>query len=412
MVLLLFCVFSYYFDRIYFKTPKTKIMKTIFYTFVVLAGLSSCKSVEKMVEKGEYDKAFNYAISKLEGEKNKETEYVKALEKAFSKLNNTSLREIEKLDPEVKPENWSRVLSLYTTMENRQEKLDPLLPLESEDGYMASFDIKNYRNEILNAEENTCLYFYNNANNLLSKAEKSGQKILARDAYDELKKIEKYKATYRDSEHLKEKALGLGLTHIYIDIFNDLRDFHSNSIERELLSLNISKLDNLWNEYTIGKEGEKNADFVVVIELNNINFSPERERANSYTEFREILVKKEKVKEIRDSVEVWVEKEVYEKVRADITEIFREKKSELNGNIRVINTFTKESVKNLPINVYNDFAGYGCKFVGDERAVTDESRKKMDAYIEFFPSDFDMADDLSVAFKNTVLNEIKKVRFD
>ena len=103
-------------------------MKTIFYTFVVLAGLSSCKSVEKMVEKGEYDKAFNYAISKLEGEKNKETEYVKALEKAFVKLNSASLREIEKLNADAKPENWSRVLSLYTTMENRQEKLDPLLP--------------------------------------------------------------------------------------------------------------------------------------------------------------------------------------------------------------------------------------------------------------------------------------------
>jgi len=36
----------------------------------------------------------------------------------------------------------------------------------------------------------------------------------------------------------------------------------------------------------------------------------------------------------------------------------------------------------------------------------------MDAYIEFFPSDFDMADDLATTFKNTVLNEIKKVKFD
>ena len=74
------------FNRTYFKTSKTKVMKTVFYTFVLLAGLSSCKSVGKMVEKGEYDKAFNYAISKLEGEKNKKTEYVKALEKAFSKI--------------------------------------------------------------------------------------------------------------------------------------------------------------------------------------------------------------------------------------------------------------------------------------------------------------------------------------
>jgi hypothetical protein len=364
------------------------------------------------VEKGEYDKAFNYAISKLEGEKNKKTEYVKALEKAYSKLNSATLREIEKLNPEVKPENWSRVLSLYTTIENRQEELDPLLPLESEDGYVASFDMKNYRNDIITAEDNTCLYFYTNAKNLISKAEKSGQKLYARDAYDELKKIEKYKTYYRDSENLKEKALGLGLTHIYVDIFNDLRDFHSNSIEKELLSLNISKLDNLWNEFSIGPEGEKNPDFVVVVELNDIDFSPERERANSYTEFREILIKKDKVKEKRDSVDVWVEKEVYEKVRADITEIFREKKSELHGNIKILNAYTKESVKNVPINVYHDFTGYGCNFIGDERALTDASKKKLDTYIEFFPSDFDMAEDLAGALKNTVMNEIKKVKFE
>lgn len=387
-------------------------MKTIFYTFVLLAGLSSCKSVEKMVEKGEYDKAFNFAISKLEGEKNKKTAYVKALEKAYAKLNSNSLREIEKLNPEVKPENWSRVLSLYSNIENRQEALDPLLPLKSEDGYVASFDMNTYRNEIINAEDNTCLYYYTNAKNLISKAEKSGQKLYARDAYDELKKIERYKTYYKDSEHLKEEALELGLTHIYVDIFNDLRDFHSNSIEKELLALNISKLDNLWNEYSIGPEGEKNPDFVVVIELNDINFSPERERVNSYTEFREILIKKDKVKEMRDSVEVWVEKEVYEKVRADITEVFREKKSELHGKLRILNASTKESVKNVPINVYHDFTGYGCKFVGDERAVTEESRKKMDGYIEYFPSDFDMANDLTGAFKNTVLNEIRKVKFD
>lgn len=411
-MLLLLCRFSFIFIRTYFKTSKTKVMKTVFYTLVIVAGLVSCKSVEKMVEKGEYDKAFNYAISKLEGEKNKKTEYVKALEKAYTKLNAASLREIEKLNPEVKPENWNRVLSLYLGIENRQDRLDPLLPLKSEDRYTASFDMKNYRDEIAHAEDKTCLYYYNNAETLLLRAEKSEDKSYARDAYDELKKIERYKVSYRDSERLKDKALGLGLTHIYVDIVNDLRDFHSNSIENELLTLNVSKLDNLWYEFSIGSEVKQNADYVAVIELNDIDFSPERERANSYTEYNEILLRKDKVKEKRDSVDVWVEKEVYERVRVDITEIFREKKSELHGNLRVMDTRTKESIKTVPINVFFDFAGYGCKFIGDERALTPESDRKMDGYLEFFPSDFDMADDLAVAFKNTVMNEIKKVKFD
>ena len=32
----------------------------------------SCKSIETMVEKGEYEKAFNYAVDKLAGEKQKD----------------------------------------------------------------------------------------------------------------------------------------------------------------------------------------------------------------------------------------------------------------------------------------------------------------------------------------------------
>lgn len=387
-------------------------MKTFFYTLVLVIVITSCKSVEKMVEKGEYDKAFSYAINKLQGDKNKKTEYVKALEKAYFKLNSASLKEIDKLNANSKPENWSKVLNIYKNIENRQDRLDPLIPLVSENGYVASFDMKSYKDEIRVAEDNTCLFYYNNALTLLERAEKTKDKISARNAYDELKKIERYKTRYRDSEILKDNALNLGLTTIYFEIFNELRDFHSNDIERELLTMPVSNMDNLWYDYSIGENAGHNADFVVIVDLTDLNFSPERERVNTYTDSKEILIRKDKVKEIRDSVEVWVEKEVYEKVRADFTEVFREKKSELHGRVRVLDTRTKEYIKNIPINVYHDFNGYGGKFAGDERALTEESKKRMDNYLEFFPTDFEMAEDLASAFKNAVMIEAKKVRYD
>jgi hypothetical protein len=364
-----------------------------------------------MVEKGEYDKAFNYAIKKLEGERNKKTEYVKALEKAYFKLQSASLREIERYNAAEKPENWSRVLNVYNNMESRQNRLDALLPLVSEDGYTAHFDIKNYHSEIATAEENTCHYYYNNALSLLDRSEKSKDKMLSRQAYDELKKIERYKSRFRDSESLKEKALRLGLTRIHVEIYNDLRDFHSNDIERELSDLPLSRLDDLWNDYSFA-DNKVRPDYIVVLELRDVSFSPERERVNTYSEATEILVRKEKVKEKRDTSFVWVEKEVFEKVRADITEVFREKQSELRGNIRIIDTRTNESINNIPVNVLHNFKGYGCKFVGDERALTQESKNRMDGFLEMFPSDFNMADDLSNAFKDVVMNEIDNIRFN
>lgn len=384
-------------------------MKTLFYTLVLIAAFSSCRSVEKMVEKGEYERAFNYSISKLQGEKNKKTEYIKALEKAYFKLNSASAREIERLNAPAKPENWSKVLHLYHSMEDRQERLEPLLPLVSEDRYKATFDFKNYKNEISNAEENTCLYYYNNASELMEQTERTGDKVYAREAYDDLRKIDTYNRNYKDTDKLKERALKLGLNRIYVDIFNDLRDFQSNNIEQELRNLPVARLNDVWNEYSINFD-KNNADYVLVIELNQTFFSPERERVNTYSESKEILVRKDKIKERRDSVDVWVEKEVYERVRADISEIFREKQSELRGRIKVLDTRTKEYIKIVPVNAFHNFNGYGCKYIGDERALTDATRKKIDNFCEIFPSDFDMAYDLAAVFKNVVIDEARKIK--
>ncbi len=387
-------------------------MKAVFYSIVFMALLASCKSVEKMVEKGEYDKAFSYAISKLQGEKKKKTEYVKGLEKAFAKLNSANLKEISKLNPEAKPANWVTVLNLYKNIESRQDRLDPLLPLVSEDGYRASFDMIDVSADLRNAEENTMSYHYNKALNLIDKSEKTKDKLFARDAYYELGKIDNYRTSYKDKERLKEKALSLGLTRIYIDVSNGLRDFHGNDIEKDMWNLPISKLDNLWNDYSVGDfDGGMDADFIVTIALENINFSPERESINSYTEEKEILIRKEIIKEKRDSVLVEVEKEVWEKVSANISEILREKKSELHGKMKVFDNKSKEYISSVPINVYHDFSGYACNFIGDERALTAESKKKMDTHIEMFPSDYSMADDLSAAFGSAVMNQVKKVPF-
>jgi hypothetical protein len=367
--------------------------------------------VEKMVEKGEYDKAFNFSISKLQGEKNKKTEYVKALEKAFFKLNGASMRTIEKLDAASKPENWSQVLNIYLLMEKRQERLEPLLPLMSEDRYVGTFDLKNYSEAIRNAEDNTCLFYYNNALALLQKTEKTGDKAFARQAYDNLRKIDNFKSNYKETDELKQKALNLGLISIHFDIYNDLRDFQSYSIERELVQLPVAQLNDIWHEYTIGQKLNSKPDYIINIELNHIDFSPERERVNSYTESKEVLIRKDKVKEKRDTTEVWVEKEVYEKVKADVIEIFREKKSELHGRISIVDNRTRENLKSIPVNVFHNFNGYGCRYLGDERALTNESKRKLDGHCELFPSDGDMAADLAVAFKNVVMDESRKIKY-
>jgi len=60
----------------------------------VLLLFSSCKNIEKMVDKGDYDQAIRLAVDNLEGKKNKKTKYVKALEKAYRRVNEQDMAKI------------------------------------------------------------------------------------------------------------------------------------------------------------------------------------------------------------------------------------------------------------------------------------------------------------------------------
>jgi hypothetical protein len=384
------------------------VMRRFFYIFVMMVGLTACSSVSKMIEKGEYDRAFNYSIRKLAGEKKKKTEYVKALEKAYAKLNVASLNEIARLNTSGRPENWAKVMDIYTAMDRRQSQLDPLLPLVSSDGYVASFDIKSYRNEIFEAEDKTCEYYYNNALTLLERSEKTGDKSAAKQALTELQKIDRIRKNYRDSQRLKDKAYALGITRVGIQIYNGLRDFHSDNIERSLNDMSLAALDKTWIDFRYDTRGNQ-VDYIIEVELSSIFFTPERERLHTYSESKEVLVSKSTTKSAKDSTTI--EKQVYEKVKADIAEIFREKQSELHGSIRIVNARTNKVLKTTPVNVLHDFKGYSCTYLGDKRALTDETTKKIDNVLEPFPTDFLMADNLAAAFKDAVIRELKQFQF-
>lgn len=383
-------------------------MKTFFYIAVFTLSLASCKSVEKMMAKGEYEKAFDYAIDKLSDSKVKKTEHVKALEKAYSKLNSASIKEIDRLNATSKPENWSKVHAEYKRLINRQDRLEFLLPLVSESGYKASFDIKNYNTELIHAEDNTCAYYYSNAKSLIERAESTGNKMDARSAYDELAKIFRFKKSYLDTEQLREKALKLGITYINIEVDNRLVNFHGDIIEDKLWEMPLSSMDDLWNDFSLEKS-DKRFDYSIVITLDNMNLGTEAERAHTTSHSREVLVRKEKVKEIKDSVEVWVEKEVYENLKADMTEIFREKNSELHGNISVYNNLNNKLIDNVPINIYDNFKGYACQVIGDLEAIPDDKKRNRDTFLELFPSDRDVSKNLAIAFQKSVINEINRV---
>jgi hypothetical protein len=386
--------------------------RNFIFLLVAFLSLHGCASVESLLDKGEYFRAFSLSLSKVRGAKKKETKYVSALEKSYAKLNEADRRKIEMWDAPRKPVHWEDVLITLKSMAERQQKIEPLLPLKSAAGYRANFEILDYVKEILEAEEQVCLYHFGRAAELIAQTRRTGLRAYAREAYDALKKVETLRPDFPGLAGRKDEARTEGTTIVYFNIHGLPGNVLQQAVMREIQSMPVSSLDRFWFNYSVDVRDKETADYQADIFLENLTVSPERERVHTHTENKEVLITKDSKKEKRDSTDIIVEKEVFENVKADISEVFREKKAVLQGRLQIQQKNTGELIASLPMEVFHEFTGYACKYAGDARALSPATRKKLDGYLEFFPTDYEMVVTLAKVFRSAVIQNIEKVNID
>jgi hypothetical protein len=392
-------------------------MKTFFsLALSIMIIFTSCTSAEKMISRGNYEGALDYAISKLRNKKHLTTENIKALERAYVVLQDRALTQIERNNAGSIASHIENTINLYERMHDRSKAISELMPLVSHDGYVAVFDLKDYRAEVTASIQKYCTYHYDEAKRYLALSDKYKNKEHAKTAYKHLDKIEKYHRNYKNIQELREEALDLGTTYIAIVFNNEINGYYGRDIADEIDEISISRLDRMWYKYYIDRDRKANkADLVAEINIEDLNLGRESESLRSYEESKDILIRIEHNQTKIDTSRKnnnnvsHITKEVYEKVRARIDEVNREKISSLHGEIRIYDNAEGKYVRNIPINVFHNFKGYAFRIVGDERALTDNSRCKVDNYLEDFPSDFWVVDHLADSFKDVVVNETKKI---
>lgn len=170
-------------------------MRAYIYIFSLLLIISSCRSIDKMVEGGRYDDAYAFAIGKLKGKKHKKTKYVKGLEKAYNMLNQEDLDRISSLSNRSSDEKWSEIFHAYDRIEVRQRLIRPLLPLVSKDGYRARILLNDYTNSKGEAR-NRAVVFHKALGDDYMIAAENGDKYAARMAFGQFED-----AVSLDSKH-------------------------------------------------------------------------------------------------------------------------------------------------------------------------------------------------------------------
>ena len=100
--------------------------------------ISSCgvKQTRNQLTSGNYDEAIEIAVNNLRSNKNKKgkQDYVYMLEEAFAKAKERDLGTIDLLAKDANPSNLEKIYNTYQNLNNRQERIRPLLPVKAHQG--------------------------------------------------------------------------------------------------------------------------------------------------------------------------------------------------------------------------------------------------------------------------------------
>ncbi len=373
-------------------------------SILFLLFFSACTSPLKLLETGEYDRAFYQALDKLAGKSKKKTKWVVVLEEAFARANQRDLRDAEALKREGNPSRSPRIAAIYQDIARRQEALLPLLPLVDDTGRQAEFELVDIDQLLLESRQEAAEYLYARAQQLLRQAEE-GVRPAAREAFDLLRQSEDMvPGPYRDRETLIRQAEYLGTTRVLARFVLDAPVLLPADFGEELLAFYLESWHDPWTAFYLEPAHGEEPDIEMVLRLRQARVAPERlrERQRSFERVIEegteyLLDKNGNV--VKDSLgnDIKVPKKVT--IRAEMLEILQQKAAATQLEVAWYDLQADRLIDRFRRDAEAVFEHYSARCRGDRRAIDRELRAYCDKRVVPFPPDATMVFDAAALLR-------------
>ena len=374
----------------------------------VIVACNTTKSIEKQVNNGNYDIAISDALRKLSNNKSKKNKQasILLLKNAFIKATDRDLDRISFLKKDANPENFEDIYGLFQKLNNRQEKIKPILPLYYNSNEV-TFQFSDYNSQIIKYKEETTNYLYGKAINLLE----TNDKFNARQAYEDFKYIDKINPNYKDVNTLTNDALYKGQDIILLTLKNNTQQIIPARLETDLLNISTYGLNDLWTVYHNAKVADLDYDYNLSLIFKAIIMSPEQIKERQIIQeklikdgFKYVLDRNGNVK--KDSLGNDLKEDKFTKVTCEYLETRQFKTATITATAEFTDTKTKQLLDRFPVESTFLFEHFFATYQGDKRAIDGLYLDYITNRIVPFPNTeqmiFDTGEDLKIRLKEII----------
>jgi hypothetical protein len=383
---------------------------TLLLSFFVLISSCGVKQTQNLLSSGNYDEAINNAVSNLRTNKDKKgkQDYAYLLEEAFAKAKERDLNTINLLTKDTNPAQLEKIYNTNLQLNDRQEKIKPLLPLRLlKEGRNAIFPFDNYNDQIIDSKNALSAYLYANAKKLLLTSDKMN----FRKAYDDLSYLNQINPNYKDVLRLMDDAKFKGSDYVFVNTKNETNMIIPVGLRNDLLDFSTYGLNDKWTVYHSNKQRGIDYDYGMMINFRQIYISPEQIKEKEFVKERII---KDGVKKLIDANgrEVLDEKgkvvmvDNLKTVNARIYEFRQFKSCQITAKVDYVNFRNNQLLQSFPITSEFIFENIYATYKGDRRASDDNYYSNFDKKAVAFPSNeqmvYDTGEDLKAKIKDVI----------
>lgn len=365
------------------------------------------KKTQSMLSNGDYDGAIERALDGLRTNKNSKgnQDYVYLLEEAFAKAKERDLNNLSLLIKEKNPANLEKIYNLYNQLHNRQDRIRGVLPLMLlKENRNAIFPFNDYSNELIASKADLSIYLYNNAKKLLA----SKNKLVIREAYDDLAYLDKLNPNYNDVRDLMDQAQFKGTDFVFVSTKNETNMVIPTRLQDDLLDFSTYGINDKWTVYHNKKQSNISYDYALVVNFREIKISPEQVREKQFVKEKQI---KDGTKPLLDAKGVQVKDsegkpmvvDVMKTISASIYEFTQFKSVQTTAKVEYMDLNSKQLIDAYPLSSEFVFDYIYANYNGDKRACEQDYFQYFDRRAVPFPTNeqmvYDSAEDLKEKLK-------------